>query len=360
MAILRGIKFTSVLAALALFFAPWVEIRLAGQVTSTQTGIQTITGDATPGPGKQLDQESKSLDSAPLVGAALVAVVLSILLSAIAIKWDHALPQILGPALCALAMILLIAQCLQEFPAKQTIQDSISSDQATLDGEMGAFMVVMMMEELEIAILPVLYVVCGLLGVCVLLSLIPLLAELRLWKSSAASLLLVIGLVGCDQPSLSDGSEIRAEVDEKPSAIPEDFIQKWENIVIPSVNFEDTTVEDAIEFLRMRSAELDPEEDPTKKGVSWVVRTPTSENVDDASLQRALELSPEAAVTKINLRVKNMKMVDLIKEISEQAHLNCYLTSRCFIMMPEEQKLNPEVEREHGIEIWRVYREVKD
>ena len=51
--------------------------------------------------------------------------------------------------------------------------------------------------------------------------------------------------------------------------------EKLRRIVIPSINFEDTTVEEAIDFLRLRSVELDTLElDPDRKGVNFVIRRP--------------------------------------------------------------------------------------
>jgi general secretion pathway protein D len=51
--------------------------------------------------------------------------------------------------------------------------------------------------------------------------------------------------------------------------------EKLRRIIIPSINFEDTTVEEAIDFLRLRSRELDNIElDPDRKGVNFVIRRP--------------------------------------------------------------------------------------
>lgn len=53
--------------------------------------------------------------------------------------------------------------------------------------------------------------------------------------------------------------------------------EKLRRIIIPSINFEDTTLEEAIDFLRQRSRELDNIElDPERKGVNFVIRRPTS------------------------------------------------------------------------------------
>jgi general secretion pathway protein D len=52
---------------------------------------------------------------------------------------------------------------------------------------------------------------------------------------------------------------------------------KLRNIIIPKIDFEDRTVEEAIDYLRLRAAELDVSElDPSKKGVNLVIRRPKS------------------------------------------------------------------------------------
>jgi hypothetical protein len=49
-----------------------------------------------------------------------------------------------------------------------------------------------------------------------------------------------------------------------------DIVARLEKIVIPVIDFEDTTIEEAFDFLRMRSFELEPGE-PERKGVSWKI-----------------------------------------------------------------------------------------
>ncbi|MFN4943879.1 MAG: tetratricopeptide repeat protein [Akkermansiaceae bacterium] len=52
---------------------------------------------------------------------------------------------------------------------------------------------------------------------------------------------------------------------------------KLRNIIIPRIDFEDRTVEEAIDYLRLRAGELDVSElDPAKKGVNLVIRRPKS------------------------------------------------------------------------------------
>lgn len=51
--------------------------------------------------------------------------------------------------------------------------------------------------------------------------------------------------------------------------------EKLKTIIIPRIDFEDTTVEEALDFLRLRSVEMDTMElDPAKKGVNFIARIP--------------------------------------------------------------------------------------
>lgn len=51
--------------------------------------------------------------------------------------------------------------------------------------------------------------------------------------------------------------------------------RKLRDIILPSINLEDTSLEEAIDFLRTRSVELDTAEtNPTKRGINFVIRLP--------------------------------------------------------------------------------------
>ncbi len=56
--------------------------------------------------------------------------------------------------------------------------------------------------------------------------------------------------------------------------INEPIARKLREIVFPNIDFEDTSLDEALEFLRLRSRELDNNEnDPAKKGLNFVVVT---------------------------------------------------------------------------------------
>ncbi|QTN32688.1 M56 family metallopeptidase [Akkermansiaceae bacterium] len=55
--------------------------------------------------------------------------------------------------------------------------------------------------------------------------------------------------------------------------------RKLEQIVIPAMHFDNITIEEAIDFLRLRSLELDvAEKDPAKRGFNFVIRKPLPAN----------------------------------------------------------------------------------
>jgi len=59
------------------------------------------------------------------------------------------------------------------------------------------------------------------------------------------------------------------------SAAQDRIANKMDALIMPEVNFEDTSLEEAIGFLRLRSMELDAAEpDPSKKGLNFVLRKP--------------------------------------------------------------------------------------
>ena len=53
--------------------------------------------------------------------------------------------------------------------------------------------------------------------------------------------------------------------------------QKLNNIMIPKVDFEDFTVNECLETLRLRAREFDFEQDPDKMGVNFLIRDPSSQ-----------------------------------------------------------------------------------
>lgn len=95
-----------------------------------------------------------------------------------------------------------------------------------------------------------------------------------------------------------------------------DIVARLEKIVIPEIEFEEVSVEEAIDFLRMRSFELEPGE-PERKGVSWIVKSAGGgPGTLDANLP-----------PKIRYRARNVGLLTALEEVARQAHLDAYLTT---------------------------------
>ncbi len=88
--------------------------------------------------------------------------------------------------------------------------------------------------------------------------------------------------------------------------------RKLQNIIIPRIDFEDTTVEEAIDFLRQRAAELDTTElDPARKGINFVIRRPrNADGGSDPGARRVREL-----------RIRNVPLATALKYICDQTKL---------------------------------------
>jgi hypothetical protein len=161
---------------------------------------------------------------------------------------------------------------------------------------------------------------------------------MKLWRSLAicpALAMFGLALTGCpgadprkssESPARrSTGSKVLAgEAQEnggkaKPSKVPRNpqsgakplIREKLKSIIIPKVAFEDTPIEEAIDFVRLRTRELDPDPDPTRRGVSFVIRKPLPTTSDDTFLGHS-----DADVS--SLRIKELNATNI--SVSELLH----------------------------------------
>jgi general secretion pathway protein D len=105
------------------------------------------------------------------------------------------------------------------------------------------------------------------------------------------------------------------------------ILNKLRTINIPVVDFEDTSVEEAIDFLRQRSIELDTlETDPAHKGVNFVIRKPRVEGGDSGADAGAdglgLGLDSQPGAQRISeLRLRNVPLATVLKYICDATKL---------------------------------------
>src|SRR5690606_32783304 len=112
--------------------------------------------------------------------------------------------------------------------------------------------------------------------------------------------LAMIDSLGLARADVADGGE---------SAGVSYITQKMRTIVIPEIDFENVTVEEAVDFLRQKSVEFDTLElDPAKKGVNFIIRRPrsTAPAADRSAPADTLAAAPDPGTINIpQLRVRN-------------------------------------------------------
>jgi general secretion pathway protein D len=120
--------------------------------------------------------------------------------------------------------------------------------------------------------------------------------------------------------------------------------EKLRRIVIPVIDFEDTSVEEAIDFLRLRSNELDTTEiDPTKKGVNFVVRRPRADagaapTTGDATAPAALGTTSDPGALRIKqLRLRNVPLAVALKYIGDQTRLRYKVDDFAVTLVPQTE-----------------------
>ena len=124
--VLQKINLVTALAALVLFFLPWIDIQCSGTSMATQSGVQIIYGGGSPsqemkdldgkdGSGKEDQSKQESMGFAPLVGLALLAVVGAVVAAFAAIRSPAPRGNLPG-ILCAVALGLIALQMSIGFP----------------------------------------------------------------------------------------------------------------------------------------------------------------------------------------------------------------------------------------------------
>ncbi|GAA5125865.1 hypothetical protein GCM10023212_28410 [Luteolibacter yonseiensis] len=118
--------------------------------------------------------------------------------------------------------------------------------------------------------------------------------------------------------------------------------RKLERIIIPRIDFEDTTVEEAIDFLRLRASELDvTETDPAKKGINFVIRRPraaASAGPADPAAPGGADLplggADPGTLRVKELRVRNLPLAQALKYICDQTKLRYKVDDFAVTLVP--------------------------
>ena len=117
--------------------------------------------------------------------------------------------------------------------------------------------------------------------------------------------------------------------------------QKLDRIIIPSVDFEDVTITECLETLRVKAREFDFETDESLKGVNFFIRDPGDANAASSGVD--IDLSTDAVSTsesslgslKIDeLRLENVPLSSLLQYICDKTRLRYKLDNHSVILLP--------------------------
>lgn len=122
-------------------------------------------------------------------------------------------------------------------------------------------------------------------------------------------------------------------------------LMKLKNIIIPVVNFENTTLEEAIDFLRQRSRQYDT--DSGEKGINFMIRSnsgaggaaaPASDelNLEDTTGLEAPAASaqPSGSVVISELKLRNVPMLEVLKSITDNAGMRYKIEDYAVSILP--------------------------
>lgn len=119
---------------------------------------------------------------------------------------------------------------------------------------------------------------------------------------------------------------------------------KLRTIIIPRIDFQDTTLEEAIDFLRLRAAELDVRElDPAKKGVNFVIQRPRNNTLGggDGGGDEGGVLLGGADPTNMRideLRLRNVPLSFALKSICDKLGLRTKVDDFSVRLVPRSEE----------------------
>jgi beta-lactamase regulating signal transducer with metallopeptidase domain len=107
------------------------------------------------------------------------------------------------------------------------------------------------------------------------------------------------------------------------------ILEKLNSIIIPRIDFKDTTIEEAVDFLRLRAMELDASEpDPAKKGINLVVVPPPQ-----ATAEGQVPVPPRIG----ELKLRNVPLGRALQYICEITRLRYTVDDTAVILAPRKE-----------------------
>ncbi len=96
---------------------------------------------------------------------------------------------------------------------------------------------------------------------------------------------------------------------------------KINNIVIPLVNFDNTTIEEALDFIKLRARELDPAEKESQRDLGFIFIKPS---VKDTTIQPL----------RVNTQGKNLTLGQVLDSMCQEAKLQWKIAGDTIVLEP--------------------------
>lgn len=114
-----------------------------------------------------------------------------------------------------------------------------------------------------------------------------------------------------------------ARINKKKTVTQADILEnKLKNMVVPRVNFEQVSLDEAVDFLRKQSVKLDTSKEKT--GANFVLRLPK---------YKSTEKAPPTPVIR-ELKLQNIPMLDLLKLITDNTGMTYKIENYAVIISP--------------------------
>lgn len=112
--------------------------------------------------------------------------------------------------------------------------------------------------------------------------------------------------------------------------------QKLKLIILPSVEFHETTVADALEFLRQECRRLDPDPDPQARGVNFLLKLPASPQ--PTTIANSAAANPADAVptahTRITLTLHRIPLGEALNYIAREVGMKVKVEPYAVSLVP--------------------------
>lgn len=153
-----------------------------------------------------------------------------------------------------------------------------------------------------------------------------------------------IALGSCNERGTS-ASDLQ---DEAVADVTASMVAKLDRIVIPKVDIDDASIEEAVDFARICSFKYDPERNTEFRGVSFMERRSRANQEEESDGFPGIGIDGAARGKTMTYAAENVRLLDLVKEIARQGALDCYLTPVGIAFVPEGMPPFPNAKVEKG------------